>query len=469
VTVPTTVTRSAHPAAPAGRLERWFDIPERGTTVRREISAGVVTFLTMSYILFVNAQILGGVEDASGARLDFGQVLTVTALAAGVATIAMGLVGRYPYGLAAGLGLNAFVAFSLVGAQQLSWADAMGVIVTEGLIITLFVLTGVREAVMNAIPKDLRLAIGIGIGLFIMFIGLANAGIVVRGEGTLVDINSDLQRWPVLVFVIGLVLTGVMVARQIKGALLFGILGTTVLATVVNELKDGTVWANGIASVPEKVTAVPDFNLVGNFSFDFFGALGVWTAAAVVLSVMLSDFFDTTGTITALGAEADQLDGEGKLPGAKRVLLVDSLAATLGGAVSASSNTTYIESASGIAEGGRTGLTAVVTGVLFLACLFISPLAGVIPPEAVAPALVIVAFFMMAQVGNIRWREFHVGFPALLTIAVMPFTFSITNGVGIGFIFFTLLSLLSGKRREVSWMMVVVSGIFAWYFIHGTL
>jgi adenine/guanine/hypoxanthine permease len=467
------VTRSVEPGAPAGRgrLDRYFEITKRGSTARREVVAGVVTFLTMSYILFVNSAILGGVADRSGATLAFDQVLTVTALAAGVFSIAMGVIGRHPFAIAAGLGLNAFVAFSLVGANGLSWPEAMGVIVLQGLIISVLVLTGFREAVMNALPKDLKVAIGIGIGLFIMFIGLLNAGVVVRGPdgGPPVGINRDMQHWPFLVFAFGLVLTAALTIRRVKGALLLGVLGSTVLAVVINELRNGEVWANNVARVPDDVVAMPDFNLVGNFSFDFISVLGAWTAVAVVLSVLLSDFFDTMGSVTALGSEAGLLDDQGRLPNSKSVLLVDSLAAAGGGAASASSNTTYIESASGIAEGGRTGLTAVVVGLLFLACLFISPLAGVIPPEATAAVLVIVGYFLITQVVDIRWKEPRIGLSALLTVGVMPFTFSITNGVGAGIVLYVVLSLLTGRARTVHPLLYLVAGVFTWYFVHGAI
>jgi AGZA family xanthine/uracil permease-like MFS transporter len=255
----------------------------------------------------------------------------------------------------------------------------------------------------------------------------------------------------------------------VRGALLIGIVASTVLAIVINELKDGAIWANGIATIPDGVVASPDFELVGNFSFDFVSALGLATALAAVISVMLSDFFDTMGTAIGLGNEAGLLDENGRLPGMKRVLLVDSLAAAAGGAASASSNTTFIESASGIADGGRTGLTAIVVGVLFLAAMFFSPIAGVIPPEATAPALVLVGYFMMRMAKDISWSDPSLGIPALVTILLMPFTYSITNGVGAGFLTYTVIAILRGKWREVHPLMYGVSAIFAWYFVHGVI
>jgi adenine/guanine/hypoxanthine permease len=461
-------------------LDGYFRITERGSSIRTEIIAGLATWLTMAYILFVNPTILGALPDRAGTSLDFAQVLSVTALVAGLATIAMGLWANYPFAIAAGLGLNAFVAFVLVGSQGLSWPEAMGVIVIEGLVITALVLTGFREAVLNAIPLPLKHAIGVGIGLFIAFIGLTVGctapegcqGIAVRlAEGPVVGLNPDLTTLRILVFAIGLALTGALVARRVRGALLIGILSTTVIAILINTIwGNGELWSStgpGVARMPERIFDVPDLSLVGNISFDVFNVVGIATALALVLSVMLSDFFDTMGTVVGLGAEADLLDEDGRLPGMRRVLIVDSLAAAAGGAASASSNTTFIESAAGISEGGRTGLTAVVVGGLFLLALLISPLAGVIPPEATAPVLVIVGFFMMSQVREVDWRDPGIGIPALLTMILMPFTFSITNGVAGGFLSYTVIAALRGRWRDVHPLMWLVSVVFVWYFVAG--
>jgi AGZA family xanthine/uracil permease-like MFS transporter len=471
--------------APAnGGLDRYFHISERGSTVRTELIAGVATWLTMAYILFVNPQILGVLPDRNGVQLTFPQVLTVTALVAGVMTLAMGLWANYPFALAAGLGLNAFVAFTLVGEHGLSWPEAMGVIVIEGLVIAALVLTGFREAVMNAIPMDLKRAIGIGIGVFIALIGLTVGcaspgdcqGIVVRGfEGApVLRLNSDLTTFRILVFVIGLGLTSALVAARVRGALLVGILATTVVAIVINEVwGGGALWGDpGPGQLPASfgdLAGSPDFSLVGQFSFDVFTVVAVGTALALIVSVMLSDFFDTMGTVVGIAGEAGLLDKDGRLPGINRVLLVDSLAAAAGGAASASSNTTYIESAAGVSEGGRTGLTAVVVGVLFLLALFLSPVAGLIPPEATAPVLILVGYFMMTLVKDINWADPGIGVPALLTIGMMPFTFSITNGVAAGFVSYTVIALLRGRWREVHWLMYIVSAVFVWYFVYGGL
>jgi AGZA family xanthine/uracil permease-like MFS transporter len=286
-------------------------------------------------------------------------------------------------------------------------------------------------------------------------------------------IASHLATLRVLTFVVGLAITSALVARKTKGALLIGIVLTTLFAMVMNiGWGDRAIWdavGPGVAQLPSKVLSTPDFSLIGNFDFGVFQALGFATASAAILAVMLSDFFDTMGTAVGLAEEAGLLDEEGKLPGMKRVLFVDGLAAAVGGAMSASSNTTYIESAAGIGQGARTGLASIVVGALFLLAVFFSPIAGIIPPEATAPVLVIVGYFMMQGVTAIDWRDPGLGIPALLTIVMMPFTYSITNGVGAGFLSFTVIKVLQGKWREVHPLMYFVAAIFAWYFFHGLL
>jgi AGZA family xanthine/uracil permease-like MFS transporter len=455
----------------AGGLEGYFHLRERGSDVRTEVIAGFATWLTMAYILVVNPAILTAVPDVDGTTLAFDQVVTVTALAAGVLTLAMGLFTNYPFAMAAGLGLNAFVAFTLVAAAGLTWEQAMGVIVIEGLVIAALVLTGFREAVLNAIPMELKRAIGIGIGLFIAFIGLVDAGIVIHPEaGTpIVTLNPDLTTLPILTFAIGLAITAALVARRMKGALLLGIIATTVVAAIVNAFADTAVFPPGVATWPDKVVDAPDFSLVGNFSLDLFNGdtIAFATAIALILSVMLSDFFDTMGTVIGVGGQAGLLTPDGKLPGIQRVLLVDSLGAAFGGAVSSSSNTTYIESAAGVSEGGRTGLTAVVVGGLFLLAMFLAPLAGIVPTQATAPVLIIVGYFMMQVIHEIDWKDPGIGIPVLLTMIVMPFTFSITNGVGAGFLAYTVIQVLRGRWNQVHWLLYLVSAVFLWYFIEG--
>jgi AGZA family xanthine/uracil permease-like MFS transporter len=326
---------------------------------------------------------------------------------------------------------------------------------------------------MNAIPMDLKRAIGIGIGLFLAIIGFVNGGIVVAGTGTVVAINPDLTTLRVLVFLLTLTITGALVARKIRGGLLIGIGAGTLLAVVLNTtVGHEAIWTAvgpGVAQLPSDIVSSPDFALVGQFNFGVFAALGFWTALAAIISVMLSDFFDTMGTAVGLGEEAGLLDADGRLPGMKKVLLVDGVAAAVGGAVSASSNTTFIESGSGIGEGARTGLAAVVVGVLFLLTIFFSPIAGIVPPEATAPILVIVGYFMMKSVGEIDWRDPAMGIPALLTMTLMPFTYSITNGVAAGFVSYTAIKVLQGKPREVHPLMYLVSLLFIGYFVRGLL
>ncbi len=463
---------AATPQPPdGGFLERTFEITARGSTVRTEIIAGVVTFATMAYILFVNPSVLGGITDSAGVTLNPAALLTVTALAAAIASIAMGIFGNVPFALAAGLGLNAFVAFGLVATRGLTWPNAMGVIVVEGLLIALLVIIGLRERIMLAFPDGLRRAIGAGIGAFIAIIGLVNAGLVLHPEeGTILAIAPDVVTWKLGIFFLGLIVGAVLLARRVRGALLISIVVATVAAIVLNNAKNGEIWQFGVADIPSTWVATPDFSLVGAVSFDFVGTLGALTALAVVVAVMLSDFFDTMGTAVALGRKANLVDeSTGSMPRLRRILLIDGLAAALGGATSSSSNTTYIESASGIEEGGRTGLTAITTGVLFAVAMLLAPIAGVIPAEATAPALVIVGALMLGQAAAIDWDDIGVSLPAVLTILGMPFTYSITNGVGFGIISYVVIAVLRGQGRKVHPLLYGCAALFTWYFVYGTI
>ncbi|HEV7887934.1 MAG TPA: NCS2 family permease [Acidimicrobiales bacterium] len=466
---------------PTGRLDRFFSVSARGSTVRTELRGGLATFLTMAYIVVLNPLILGGAKDAGGHSLPLVQLATSTALVAAVMTILMGVVGRYPFALAAGLGLNGVVAFQL--ASQMSWAAAMGIVVLEGLVITVLVLTGFREAVFDAIPLTLKRAISVGIGLFIALIGFVDAGFVRRNPdamGTPVPVNlgigGRLLGWPTVVFCFGLLLTAVLVARRQRGAFLLGIVGTTVFAIVLNSIVDvpaqfgpGGVnprgWGLNVPDWPSKVFASPDFGLLGKFSLGGgLEAVGVISAVLLIFTLMLADFFDTMGTVVGVGSEAGLVDKEGRLPGVNRVLLVDSLAAVAGGAASASSNTTYIESAAGVGDGARTGLANLVTGGMFLLALFVTPLVAVVPYEAASPALVVVGFLLMTQVRDIPWDDYDLAIPAFLTIILMPFTYSITNGIGAGFVSFVVIKLLRGRGRDVHWLLWVIAAMFVVYF-----
>jgi len=427
--------------------------------------------MTMAYILFLNPIILSTLPDRNGLQLSIPQVLTVTALAAGISTLAMGAYANYPFAIAAGLGLNAVVTFQLVGAYQLTWPEAMGIVVLEGLIILVLVLTKFRQAVMEAVPLPLKLAIGAGIGLFITVIGFVDAGFVTStnlpAPPLQLGTGNELRGWPILVFIVGLLLIIFLYTRGVKGSLLIGILAATVLAVIVNEaFMDGEGF--GTAANFGSIADIPDadnFSLIGDFSlFGAFAQIGVISTILAVFTLMLSDFFDTMGTVIGLGREANLLDSEGRLPDTDKVLLVDSAAAALGGAFSSSSNTTFIESAAGIADGGRTGLTAIVVGVLFLSSIFLSPLAEIVPLQAAAPALVIVGFLMLSVVKEIPWDDLELAIPAFLTIVIMPFTYSITNGIGAGFVTYVFIKLARGKAGEVHPMMWIASVAFVLYF-----
>jgi adenine/guanine/hypoxanthine permease len=425
--------------------------------------------MVMAYIIFVNPIVLGysGVPGLEGKGLPFAATLTVTCLTAGVLSIAMGLVSNYPLAMAPGMGLNAVVAFELVAGRGLTWPQAMTVVVLEGIVITVLVLTRFRQAMLDAVPLALKRAISVGIGLFIAFIGFFTAGFVVKPDKSPLPVGlGTFDRLPAVVFVVGFVLTAWLLARRVRGALLLGIVGTTALAIGLNGLVAG--WKGfptpGAATVPTALVQWPDFSTFGRLDFGVVARLGVVTATLVTFSIMLSDFFDTIGTIIGVGGKGGFLDAHGRLPRAERVLLVDSLGAVVGGVANSSSNTTYIESAAGVAEGGRTGLVAVVAGSLFLVAMWFSPLASVIPAQATAPALVLVGFYMMTVARDIAWEDYEEAVPAFVTMLVMPFTWSITNGIGAGFVTFSAIKLLSGRGARVHWMVYAASAAFVVYF-----
>jgi AGZA family xanthine/uracil permease-like MFS transporter len=390
----------------------------------------------------------------------------------------MGAIGRFPLAIAAGLGLNSFLAYTV--APLMTWPQAMGLVVVEGIIIGLLVLTGFRVAVFDAVPEPLKYAIGVGIGLFIALIGFVDAGITRPGIPLIsFGVNGQLRGWPTVVFVLGLLLMIVLVTRKVKGALLIVILATAVLAVVVESifkigpLNDGNPdtpnnpvgWALNVPRIPETWFGTPDLSILGDFSLTgAFTAVGFVTAGLFVFSLLLSDFFDTMGTVTGLAHEAELTDADDKIPHLEPILLVDSAAAAVGGMASVSSNTSYIESAAGIGEGARTGIASLVTGAMFLLAMFLSPLVSVVPYEAATPALVIVGFLMMTQIKRIPFDDFAIGIPAFLTIIVMPFTYSIANGIGAGAVSYALLMLATGRAREVKPLMWVVALAFTIYF-----
>ena len=479
-------------------VDQFFQISERGSTVGREVRGGVVTFFTMAYIIVLNPLIIGTQTDGAGKFLGGGDapniplVALATAVVAGLMTILMGVVARYPLALATGLGLNAFVTFSI--AKAYTWTEAMTFVFLEGVIILVLVLTGFRVAVFKAVPTSLKTAISVGIGLFIALIGLVDAGFVRRTAAGPVPvelgIGGVLDGWPTLVFVFGLVLVIALYVRQVKGAILIAIAVTTVVAIVVENLaKVGPSfvspeetnpkgWQLNVPSLPSDVANIPGLSDLKDLwslaIFDDIGGLGdalaSYDAAAfigialLIFTLLLADFFDTMGTMTAIGAEAGLLDEQGTPPRAQQILIVDSVAAAAGGAAGVSSNTSYIESATGVGEGARTGLASVVTGVMFLLATVFTPLVAVIPYEAATPALVLVGFLMMTQVRHIDWDDVEVALPAFLTIVLMPFTYNITVGIGAGFIAFVLIKVVRGKVGEVHALMWVVSALFVVYF-----
>lgn len=430
-------------------IASYFKFGERNTDLSTEIRAGLTTFMVMAYIVFVNPSILN-----AGLKLDPTAVAAGTALVAGIMTIAMGVIGNYPFALAAGLGINAIVAFTLP-AKGLTADGAMGVIVLEGVAITIFVILGLREAIMDAVPLALKRSIGVGIGLFILFIGFVNGGLIATPKGgepivSLVFPTGMDQ----LVFLIGLFITFGLYLLKIRAALIISILVTTVIALIA-----------GVTRLPDTFTVAPNFSTLGHFDLsNVFSVLGVVTALLTVFSIMLSDFFDTMGTVTGIAAEAGLAREDGSVPGIGRLLLVDSLAAVAGGAAGVSSNTTYIESAAGVAEGGRTGFASVVTGVLFLLAIFLSPIAGIVPGVATAPALVLVGYLMFTLVKDVPVDNVEDGLPALLTMILMPLTYDITVGIGAGFVTWTFLKVVRRKWGEVHPLMWAVAIAFVVYF-----
>ncbi|WP_210504317.1 NCS2 family permease [Nocardioides xinjiangensis] len=478
-------TQTAAQPPKATGLDGFFRISERGSSVGREVRGGVVTFLTMAYIVVLNPLILGFVPDSTGAYLGGGSgdgsnlpvIAAGTALVAGVLTILMGAVANFPLALATGLGLNAFVANAV--ATRSTWEDAMGLVVLEGLIILVLVLTGFRRAVFHAVPQQLKVAISVGIGLFIALIGFVDAGFVTRiPDAALTTVpvqlgsGGTLTGWPVLVFAIGVVLVVALWVRRVRGAILISIVATAVLAFVLQAALDlGSVAEEGPGNwslnVPELngVVDVPDFGTLGEFSlFGAFSSVGLLAALLLAFTLLLADFFDTMGTMTAIGAEAGLNDDEGVPPNSQRILVVDSVAALAGGAAGVSSNTSYIESASGVGEGARTGLASVVTGLLFLLSTFFAPIVQAIPSEAAVPALVLVGFLMMQQVRGIDWDDLEIAIPAFLTIVLMPFTYSISVGIGAGFLAYVLIKVVLGKARAVHPLMWIVAALFVVYF-----
>ena len=471
------------PTAPRSfreRLDGFFEISKRGSTVGGEVRGGLVTFVAMAYIVILNPIILSGSADVTGGELGFAQVAAVTALTAGVMTILFGLVARLPFAFAAGLGINSFLAVSVVG--QVTWAEAMGLVVINGLIIVLLAATGLRAMIFNAVPIQLKIAITVGIGLFIAFIGFFDAGFVrSTGAGSPpvgLGIEGSVATVPTAVFVISLLLTGVLVARKIKGALLIGIVASTIIAIIAEAVfKVGASnggenpggWNLSVPTLPTQVVGIPDLSLLGQVSFGGFERIGVLAALMLVFTLVFTNFFDAMGTMTGLSKEAGVADAKGDFPRLRSALIVEGVGAVAGGATSSSSSTVFIESGAGIGEGARTGLANLVTGALFLLAMFFTPLTQIVPSEVAAAALVIVGTLMMSQIKDIVWTEFSVALPVFLTVVVMPLTYSIANGIGAGFIAWVVLRSLSGKAREISPLLWVVAAGFLVFFARGPI
>ncbi|MFF7204566.1 NCS2 family permease [Streptomyces sp. NPDC008141] len=459
------------PQTPSGPLDRFFSISQRGSTVAREVRGGFATFFAMAYIIVLNPIILGSAKDMYGHQLDSGQLVTATVLTAAFSTLLMGVIGNVPIALAAGLGVNTVVALQL--APRMSWPDAMGMVVLAGIVVMLLVATGLRERVMNAVPRSLRKGIAIGIGLFIMLIGLVDSGFVSRipdvAKTTVplqLGLDGHLNGWPVFVFAVGALLTLALIIRKVPGAILISIVVMTLVAMGIHAVADVPSWGLTTPEWPGSPVATPDFGLVGEVSlFGGFEKVGYLTGVLFVFTVLLSCFFDAMGTILGVGDEAKLMDEDGNFPGINRVLLVDGLAVASGGATSSSATTCFVESTAGVGEGARTGLASVVTGALFSVALFLTPLATMVPSQAATPALLAVGFLILAgSIRDIDWSDYTLAVPAFLAMVMMPFTYSITNGIGIGFIAFSVLRLAVGRGREVPVAMYVVSAVFVFYY-----
>ena len=422
----------------------FFNLKENQTTVGREVVAGIVTFMAMAYIIFVNPKILAA---AMGDELMPALVLA-TCLGAGLLSILMGLVSNYPLALASGMGLNAFLAYGVILGMKVPWPVAMGIIFIEGAIITILVLTNVRRQVMEAIPLDLKRAIGAGIGLLITLVGLENAKLVVHDPATLLTFGKIGPES--LIALAGILLTAWLMVKKIKGAFLLGIVFCTLASVLAGRVSLPSSLVAGIK--PEYFKTM--------FALDIAGALRLGLLTTI-FAFLITDFFDTMGTVVAVGEQGGFMDRDGKVPRLKNILLVDSLGAVCGGLFGCSSVTTYVESAAGVAEGGRTGLTSVVTGALFLLAVFFIPLVAIVPGYATAPALILVGFLLISAVRSIAWEKMTTALPAFLTITMIPFTFSIAKGIGYGIISFVLLKLLTGKWREVHPLLAVVALLFA--------
>ena len=469
--------------APTSALDRYFKISERGSSIAAEFRGGLAAFFAMSYIVVLNPLVIGLGKDASERTLGIAPVAAVTALVAGVMTILMGVIAKQPFAMAAGLGVNALLASTIATTPNLTWADIMGLVVLAGLIMTVLVLTGFRTAVFEAVPESLKTAIVVGIGFFISFIGLVDSGIIRRmpdAAGTTVPVSlgagGHLLGWPTLVFLFGLFLTIALFIRNVKGAILYGVLASTALSIILEKVvpsgssvKSPTGWSLNVPVWDSNTSKLPNFSLFGSADlFAAFGTLGGMAAVLLIFTILISAFFDAMGTSVGLATEAGTIK-DGQIENVDKVLLVDALGSVAGGGTSSSASQIFVESATGIGAGARTGFANVVTGALFLVAIFLSPLVTIVPFEAVAPAMVFVGFLMIRQAVNIDWNDWGLGIPAFMTIIFMPLAYSIADGIGAGFLSYVFIRLVQGRGKEVHWLMYVVSAVFLIFFANGLI
>lgn len=465
------------PSGFKGSLDRYFEISARGSNFGTEIRGGLVTFVTMAYIVILNPIILSSGTDIEGNQLSFPAVSAVTALTAGVMTILFGVVSRLPFAFAAGLGINAFLAFSVVG--HVTWPEAMAIVIINGVLIVLLAVTGLRRMIFDAVPMQLKLAITVGIGLFIAFIGFVNAGLVTATGANSppvgLGVQGSIATIPTLIFVVTLIITSVLVAKKVKGGLLIGLVTGTLIAVIVEAtmklgagIENPGGWGLTVPTLEGSPFSLPDLSLVGAVSFDF-AKVGIISLIMLVFTLFFTNFFDAMGTFTGLSREAGLTDSKGNFPRLKSALVVEGVGAIAGGLTSSSSNTVFIESGAGIGEGARTGFANLITGALFILAMFLTPLTQIVPTEVAAAALVTVGAMMMAQIRHIDLTDFSVLVPVFLTVTVMPLTYSIANGIGAGFVSWVLVQALSGHAKRVHWLMWVVGLGFLIYFARGPI